>query len=111
MTAPRLTRALVLEAPVRVPDGAGGYAAGWQALGTLWAEVEAAAGGRAEAEGLAPLRARHRITVRAAAAGAPSRPQAGQRFREGGRVFAITAVTERDAGGRFLTCLAEEAVR
>lgn len=110
MTAPRLTRALVLEAPVRVPDGAGGYAAGWEARGTLWAEVVPASGGRGAAEGLAPQRVRHRITVRAAPPGAASRPVAGQRLREGARVFAITGVTERDAEGRYLLCFAEEVV-
>jgi hypothetical protein len=40
-----LNRALVLEAPqTRVPDGAGGFALTWGALGTLWAEVVAGAG-------------------------------------------------------------------
>ena len=110
MTAPRLTRAMVLEAPVRLPDGAGGFTAGWQALGTLWAEVVPASGGRGSGEGLAPHRPRHRITVRAAPPGTPSRPRAGQRLREGARIFAITAVTERDVGGRDLVCFAEEAV-
>lgn len=110
MTAPRLTRALVLEAPVRVPDGAGGFAAGWEPRGTLWAEVVPASGGRVAAEGLAPQRLRHRITVRAAPSGAASRPVAGQRLREGARIFAITGVTERDAEGRYLLCFAEEAV-
>ena len=39
MTAPRLTRQLMLEDPLQVSDGAGGFTEIWQALGTLWAEV------------------------------------------------------------------------
>ncbi|MFD1511059.1 head-tail adaptor protein [Lacimonas salitolerans] len=39
-----LTRQLVLEAPTRAPDGAGGVMRGWQVLGTLWAEVVARTG-------------------------------------------------------------------
>jgi head-tail adaptor len=52
----------------------------------------------------------YRIVVRAAPPGAPSRPQAGQRFREGGRLFAIRAVAEAGGAGRFLVCFAEEEV-
>ena len=33
MSAPRLNRKLVLEAPTRVADGAGGYTVTWAALG------------------------------------------------------------------------------
>ncbi|MFD1344539.1 head-tail adaptor protein, partial [Litorisediminicola beolgyonensis] len=39
MSAPRLTQALGLETPTRQSDGAGGFTEGWQALGTLWAEL------------------------------------------------------------------------
>jgi len=110
MSLPRLTRALVLETPVREPDGAGGFRTGWQDLGTHWAEVVALSAGRQAEEGLAPLRPRHRITLRAAAPGSPARPRAGQRLREGARIFAIRWVSERDAEGRYLVCFAEEAV-
>lgn len=33
MTRPDLSRRLLLEGPVRVPDGAGGFAETWQPLG------------------------------------------------------------------------------
>jgi head-tail adaptor len=108
MTAPHLNRALILEGPVRLPDGAGGFTAGWAALGTLWADVTA--GTASETRGIgAPLsRTVHKITVRAAPVSAPSRPKADQRFREGTRLHKILSVTERDPGGRFLICLTEE---
>lgn len=108
MSGPVLNRRLVLEAPQRVPDGAGGFAESWAALGTLWAEVKPGAGREIAGEGGPLSRVRYRITVRGAPEGAPSRPKPEQRFREGERVFHILAVTERDGRGQYLTCFAEE---
>ncbi|MCR9126079.1 MAG: head-tail adaptor protein [Rhodobacteraceae bacterium] len=110
MSVPRLNRPLILEALDRVADGAGGYVENWLALGTLWAQVDARTG-RARAEvgqtlGVTSLR----IVVRAAPAGSPARPEPGQRFRDGARVYLIEAVAERDATGAYLTCFAEEEV-
>jgi head-tail adaptor len=103
-----LSRKLVLEAPVRTPDGAGGYAQGWTALGTVWAEVLAGAGREAAGAGAAVSRVVYRVTVRAAPVGSPQRPQPDQRFRDGARVFRVLSVAERDAGGRYLVCQTEE---
>ncbi len=110
METPRLTRALVLEAPERVPDGAGGFVEGWTPLGTLWAEVSARTG-REKRDGLAAVSSvALRIVVRGAPVGSLARPEAGQRFREGARIYAIHAVTERDVRGQYLVCFAEEEV-
>ncbi|KQB98266.1 phage tail protein [Loktanella sp. 1ANDIMAR09] len=110
MSAPQLNRALVLEAPMKIADGAGGYARQWEPLGVLWAELKAGAG-REKAETAATLsRVPYRITVRAAPFGAPSRPVAGQRLRDGARIFNIHAIAEHDTGGAYLTCHAEEEV-
>lgn len=112
MDARRLTRALVLEAPVERPDGAGGHQRDWQALGTLWADMRASSGRGTKGEGVGIGLVRWRIALRAAPPGAPSRPRAGQRFREGERVFETLTVSEADRGGRWLTCMArEETVR
>ncbi|KJZ20330.1 phage head closure protein [Loktanella sp. S4079] len=108
MKAQRLNRALVLEAPQQVSDGAGGYIREWQPLGILWAAIKAGTGREAAAFAASVSRVPYRITVRAAQEGAASRPVAGQRFREGNRVFNITAVAEQDADARFLTCHAVE---
>ncbi|QUJ77404.1 phage head closure protein [Sulfitobacter albidus] len=108
MSAPRLNRRLVLEAPTRLGDGAGGFVEGWAPLGALWAEVRPSTGSET-AQGGAPIsRMRYRITVRGAPVGSPERPAAQQRFREDGRIFTIEAVTERDSEGRYLTCFAQE---
>ncbi len=110
MTGVSLNRALVLETRMRTPDGLGGFAETWVARGSLWAEVVPGSGrdlAREEVTGsLVPLR----ITVRGASVGAPSRPVAGDRFREGARCYQIVAVTERDPEARYLMCFAQEEV-
>lgn len=108
MSAPRLGRRLVLEALQRVPDGAGGFAEIWATLGTIWGEVQVASGRDAAGQEVILTSAAYRIKVRGAPQGAPSRPVAGQRFRDGGRVFGILAVSEADTAGRHLTCFAQE---
>lgn len=110
MTAPRLNRRLVLEEAQRVPDGAGGWSLSWVALGALWAAVDAGSGRERAGEFVTVSSVSYQITVRAAVQGAPSRPKPDQRFRDGARVFRITAVTEDDPGGRYLTCFAQEEV-
>lgn len=108
MKAPRLNRKLVLEAPQKIGDGAGGYVDVWQALGTLWAQVSARSG-RETTQSDAPVSAMsYRITVRGAPFGSPERPKPDQRFREGERLFVIRAVAEDDANGRYITCFATE---
>ena len=103
-THPNLSRKLLLEAPVRVADGAGGFVESWQPLGTVWAELVPRTG--RESGDLA--RIGFKITCRAAPQGAPSRPTPLQRFRDGARIFRIDAVTEVDPEGRFLVCFATE---
>ncbi|RKF12963.1 head-tail adaptor protein [Roseovarius spongiae] len=105
-----LNRQLVLEAPERVADGAGGFDETWAPRGTLWAEVHARTG-REMTGGAAQVSSTgYRITVRAAPYGAPSRPKPEQRFRDGARIFRIEAVADMDPVGRYLTCFAEEEV-
>lgn len=103
-----MNRALVLEAPERTADGAGGFSEVWTVMGMLWAAIRAGTGREAGIAGLSLSTVPYRITVRAAPVGAPSRPVAGQRLRSGARVFRILAVTEADAAARFLTCIARE---
>ena len=110
MTAPRLTRRLVLEAPERVPDGAGGFASGWRALGTIWAAIDMRSGREAGGQGAALSVVSIRITVRSAPVGAPERPLPDQRFREERRIYSILAVREEDPEGRYLTCEARKEI-
>ena len=108
MRAPHLNRALTLEAATRAPDGAGGFLTVWAALGTLWAEVTPGSGRDPAGEELTLTSVPYRITVRAAPVGAANRPKPEQRLKEGQRLFAILAVTERDPAGRYLTCFCRE---
>ncbi|MCG6901805.1 MAG: head-tail adaptor protein [Rhodobacter sp.] len=110
MKAPQLNRKLVLEAPVQVPDGAGGFSETWSVLGTLWAAIKLGTGREDETAGLSVSSISYRITVRAAPYGAPSRPAPGHRLVEGGRRFRIFAVGEADAGAQYLMCFAREEV-
>ncbi len=108
MKRPNLTRKLKLETAYRTRDSAGGYETTWSVLGELWAEIKAGTGNEAELAGLSISTVPYKITVRAAPFGAPSRPVAGQRLRDGERVFRVLAVTEADAEARYLTCFARE---
>ncbi|WP_333817432.1 head-tail adaptor protein [Tabrizicola sp.] len=108
MNAPHLNRALVLEGVVRTPDGAGGFTVVWAAVGKLWAEILPGSGSDTLGEERMLSAVPYRVTVRGAPTGSASRPKAGQRFREGERLFLIQAVTERDPSGRYLTCFVRE---
>ncbi|MGB5837706.1 MAG: head-tail adaptor protein [Albidovulum sp.] len=110
MIAPKLNRKLVLEEAQRLPDGAGGFTLVWLAIGVLWAAVDAGSGRERAGESVTVSTVGYRITVRAAPQGAPSRPRPEQRFRDGARVFLITAVSEADGPGHYLTCFAQEEV-
>ena len=112
VTVPRLTVPLIIESPVREPDGMGGFRLAWQDIGQIWAEMRSGAGGERLAEVGAQSVVNWRITVRAALAGAPRRPRPEQRLRMGegpaARRFRIEAVSEVDRQGRWLTCIAKE---
>lgn len=108
MSAPMLNRRLALERLDRVPDGSGGFSDIWMPLGTLWAEIRPSTGreraGEAALMSVVPVQ----IVLRGAPLGSSMRPEAGQRLREGARVYVIEAVAERDPAGRYLTCFAKE---
>lgn len=108
MTTVHLNRRLQLQRPQRVEDGAGGFAVAWEDVGTLWAEVIPGQGRDRDGEEVTLASVPYRIHVRGAPQGSARRPLPGQRFRDGGRVFAIHAVTERDGTGLYLTCFARE---
>jgi len=110
MKAISLNRLLVLEQTVRTPDGAGGFATTWEAVGNLWADIEPGTGRDTGGVEVTFASVPYRITVRGAAQGSDRRPRPDQRLREGSRVFKILAVTERDPQGHYLTCFAREEV-
>ena len=110
MSAPRLSRKLILEGAQCLEDGAGGYTRVWRPLGTLWGAVEPGSERGGDVPGGSVSRVGYRITIRAAPHGAPSRPVARQRLRDGERLFQIDAVAESSFGAGYLTCLVTEEV-
>ncbi|SEW04353.1 head-tail adaptor [Cognatiyoonia koreensis] len=110
MKTPHLNRRLKLETQTRVSDDAGGFTVVWDTVGTLWAQIVPGSGRELAAHNLPRSRVPLRIVVRSAPVGSDQRPTPGQRFREGERLFEITAVTEVDRFARYLTCHAEEEV-
>ncbi len=110
MSRPRLNRRLVLEAPDRSEDGAGGFTDTWQPLGTLWADLTPRRGRVATGETGALSVAGFQILVRGAPLGSPQRPLPGQRFAMAERRFRIEAVTEAEPRGLYLMCECEEEI-
>ena len=106
----QLTRKLTLEERQGGGDGAGGQVGGWTALGVHWGLIVPSSGRYERGEGYPRSRVPHRITVRAVAPDAPSRPKPGQRFREGDRIYHIRAVQDLGPRVRFLMCLVDEEV-
>lgn len=102
----RLRLRLVLDKPVRAADGAGGATLAWSAAGIVYADITPVkAEERGFGAGLADL-VLHKIIVRWRDDVKP-----GDRFRAGERTFLILAVSDPDADGRYLACLAEEEAR
>jgi len=105
-----LRRKLVLEGVTRQPDNAGGFTEAWSQVGTVWADFRSLSGRVRETGSVTLSYTPYRIVVRAAPQNAASRPVAGQRFRDGSRIFNIRAVTEYDPNGMYLDCSAVEEV-
>lgn len=108
MAPPVFDRRFVLEEAQSLPDGAGGFVQSWVALGTVWGRLRPGSGRERGADAATVSSAPYRIVLRAAPFGAPSRPRADQRLREGARLFRILAVTDNDDSGRTLTCFVQE---
>ncbi|KRE17785.1 hypothetical protein ASE63_00850 [Bosea sp. Root381] len=94
---------LLLEAPVATPDGLGGATVSHETVAAVWAQVEWLSGGEHWRRGRPEQIATHRITMRWRAG-----VDAGQRLRDGERVFDIRAVFDPDGSRRRLVCLVQE---
>ncbi|RDJ22996.1 head-tail adaptor protein [Bosea caraganae] len=99
-----LRRRLILEAPVATPDGLGGATQVYATVAALWAQVEWMSGDERWRAGRPEQFATHRVTLRWRAG-----LDAGQRLRDGARIYEIRAVDDPDGSRRRLICLVEEA--
>lgn len=98
-----LRRRLLLEAAVTTPDGLGGTTQVYETVAAVWAQLEWIAGGERWRRGRPEQVATHRVTLRWRAD-----VDAGQRLRDGDRLFDIRAVADPDGGRRRLVCLVQE---
>ena len=105
---PSLSRRLVLESRVEVPDGMGGFAVSWLPNGAHWAQVRVQSARESKIGERDTAVVNYRVLVRSSAIGSSSRPTSAQRFREFERVFNILAVAEHGDDGRFLECWTQE---
>jgi SPP1 family predicted phage head-tail adaptor len=96
-----LNRRLVLEAPVETNDGSGGVTRSFAAVATLWAAVEPASARSSIVADAWGANVTHRIRIRTGAD-----VSLRHRFRDGGIVFRIVAIRDRDR--RFLDIDAEQ---
>ncbi|PTM38736.1 phage head closure protein [Bosea sp. 124] len=94
-----LRRRLVLEAAVATPDGIGGATQAFETVAALWAQVEWLSGGEHWRRGRSEQAATHRVTMRWRTG-----VDAGQRLRDGERLFDIRAVADPDGSRRRLVC-------
>ena len=62
--AGQLRERVIIEQPVRTPDGAGGADVTWEVLASVWAEVVTLAGTEAMLGARDEARQAHRITIR-----------------------------------------------
>lgn len=69
MSAPHLTRQLLLEEKTQIADGAGGFDTVWTGLGQIWAELRPGTGRDVAGEEVTLASVGYRITVRGAARG------------------------------------------
>lgn len=103
-----LTRKMTLEARVSAPDGGGGSAEIWAPVAEHWAALRARSARETFSAGRQTSRVSHVMEIRYLPFGHSARPVADQRFREGGRVFAVVGVSEADDRRERLVCWLEE---
>ena len=100
----RFNRRLALEAPVEMPDGAGGVTRGYEPIMSVWAEVTPLAA-RGEVDAANPgATVTHRIIIRA-----PREITTRHRFTDGARIYRIVSLRD-SADRRLIEIHAEERV-
>jgi SPP1 family predicted phage head-tail adaptor len=87
-------------AQTRAPDGGGGYSESWNAVATVWADVEPRTGDNVFAADALQSRVEHRLTIRRNAA-----VLVGMRAVAGTLTLAIQAIL--DDGGPLITLICE----
>jgi len=97
-----LNRRLSLEAPVETDDGAGGVTRAFSAVATLWASVTPVSAHEGIEAVRLGARVTHRIRIRFS-----NDITTRHRFTDGGKVYRIVSLRDRDGRKRFLDIAAE----
>jgi SPP1 family predicted phage head-tail adaptor len=95
-------RASIL-APTLTPDGGGGFSESWNAIATVWCQLEPQSGDDVFGPDAVEQRLRHRVMIRRLATVA-----AGQRLAIGSRTLRIHAVLDDGPQAPLMTLLCEE---
>jgi SPP1 family predicted phage head-tail adaptor len=102
MNIAALRERLLLEQPVRTPDGGGGATVTWETVAELWAHVRPISGDERLRHDQLAGRVTHVVWIRHRPGVLPA-----MRFRQGARIYEIVAALE--VGHRtHLKCLCEE---
>lgn len=88
---------------VTTPDGAGGSAVAWNALGGIWIRIEPLSASGGQVSDAPQARVATRLTMRRNAL-----VQAGMRIVAGARAFHVRAVLDEGAPAQFITLSCEE---
>ena len=99
----QLNQRVTLEAQTLNPDGAGGYAASWEAIALVWAAIEPTSAADVYGPDATESRVRTRIVIRRR-----TDVIAGMRLNANGRVFQIKSVLDDGPRAQFLTLLTEQ---
>lgn len=102
-TINRMRERFTIEAPVDLPDGAGGVTRTWAEAGAVWAAIEAIGGTFRFATERAAQAITHRLSMRWRDDLTPL-----HRLRNGTRVYEIRSVHDADMERRFLVVLTTE---
>jgi SPP1 family predicted phage head-tail adaptor len=102
MNIASLCERLLLEQPVRTPDGGGGASIAWETVAELWAHVRPISGEERLRHDQLAGRLTHEVWIRSRPGVAPA-----MRFRQGARILEIVAVLSTP-NHAHLKCLCEE---
>ena len=102
------TRRLILAAPIRTPDGAGGFEVEWEERGALWVDMRMRSGSFRQTEFGRTPRATFRMETHHVPVGEPMRPVPGDRLLDGERIFEVDAID--DSPRRTMQILATELI-
>ena len=98
-----LNQRAIIEAPVRVPDGAGGGTESWSTLAIVWAGLVPLTAADKFGPDALESRVKHKLTIRRLAS-----IGAGMRAAIGSRLFAIRGVLDEGPRASLMTLLVEE---